>query len=341
MKKLKSISALVLCVLIFSGVVSGCKSQPAVIEEEIYALNTIINITVYDGSTESVDKAKKEIKRLEGLFSVTDENSDLSRVNSSPDVFVNVSEDTFNVIKTSTEVSENTNGIFDITVYPAVKIWGFTTDEYKVPEDSELAQVKKNIDYKKIELNETNQSVKVPNGMELDLGGIAKGYVADKAAEVLISNGVKSALLNFGGNIRLIGLKPDGSEYKIGIKAPFSDGYFAVLKANNTTISTAGGYERYFEENGKRYHHILNPSTASPAESDILSSTVVGNQGEVCDALATSVFIKGSEGIAELSEKYPDYGFIALTENAVYVSESLSDSLELTENYRNTEFNII
>lgn len=341
MQKFKITSALILMFFCLVTFLSACKHQTHVIEDEVYALNTIITFTVYDGNSEAIDKAKAEIKRLEALLSVTDKNSDIYRINSSPDTFVNVSEDTLNLIKTSLTVSENTQGIFDITIYPAVKLWGFTTSEYKVPADSELSEVKRNIDYKNIQLLETTQSVKIPNGTELDLGGIAKGYVADKTAEVLINEGVNSALLNFGGNVRLIGSKPDGSDFKIGIKAPFSEGYFGVLKAQNTTASTAGGYERYFESNGKRYHHILNPFTASPAESDIISATVVGEKGEICDALATSAFIQGSENLSELAERYPEYGFIALTDNSVYISESLRDKFELTDNFKNTIIKII
>ncbi len=341
MQKFKITSALILVLFCLVTFLSACKTRTPVIEDEVYALNTIITFTVYDGNKEAIDKAKAEIKRLEALLSVTDKNSDIYRINSSPDTFVNVSEDTFNLIKTSLNVSENTQGIFDITIYPAVKLWGFTTSEYKVPADSELSEVKRNIDYKKIQLLETTQSVKIPKGTELDLGGIAKGYVADKTAEVLINEGVNSALLNFGGNVRLIGSKPDGSDFKIGIKAPFSEGYFGVLKAQNTTASTAGGYERYFESNGEHYHHILNPFTASPAESDIISATVVGEKGEICDALATSSFIQGSENLSELAKRYPEYGFIALTDKAVFISDSLKDKFELTDNFKNTVIKII
>ncbi len=319
----------------------GCKAKAPLIEEELYALDTIITMSVYSADEEAVNAAKAEIKRLESLLSVTNPESDISRINTSPDTFVKVSEDTFNLVKSAIAVSESTKGTFDITIYPAVKLWGFTTSDYKVPDNNELLEVKSKIDYNKIELDESTKSVKVPKGTSLDLGGIAKGYIADKAAEVLINKGLTSALLNFGGNIRLIGSKPDNSSFKLGIKAPFTEGYFAVLKAQDVTASTAGGYERYFEENGKRYHHILNPETASPAETDVISATVVGKNGEVCDALSTVTFINGSSGVEELSEMYPDYGFIALTDTEVYISESLVKDFELTENYKNTEIKII
>lgn len=341
MKKIKYIFCLIIAVVCLITSLSACNIQPSVIEEEIYALNTIITFTVYSGNTEAVNQAKAEINRLEALFSVTNIQSDVSRINSSPDTFVKVSEDTFNLIKTALQLSESSKGVFDITVYPAVKLWGFTTSEYKVPTESEITDIKQYVGYNKVQLDENTLSVKVPKDTELDLGGIAKGYIADKAAEVLINEGVTSALLNFGGNIRLIGSKHDGSDFKIGIKAPFDSGYFAVLKTQNKTVSTSGGYERYFEENGKQYHHILNPFTATPAESDIISATIVGEKGEVCDAWSTAVFINGSSKISELAKFYPDYSFIALTDKAVYISESLSDKFELTEKYKNIEIKVI
>lgn len=340
MYKLKKIiSVLIIMGLICCAV--ACEKQDLVINEEIYALDTIVNLTVYNENNQAVNKAKEEIKRLEALLSVTNPESDISRINLYPDTFVKVNEDTFELIKSSIAVSECTKGTFDVTVYPAVKLWGFTTSDYNVPSDAELLEIIPKIDYTKIELDESTRSVRINKGTSLDLGGIAKGYIADKTAEVLINEGVTSALLNFGGNIRLIGSKPDGSNFKLGIKAPFAEGYFAVLNAQNITASTAGGYERYFEENGKRYHHILNPKTASPAETDFLSATVVGKNGEICDALSTAVFINGSEGIVKLSAAYPDYGFIALTDASVYVSERLAKDVELTEEYKSLEIKII
>ena len=339
---MKKLSCIILLILISILPFAGCKAAKApLITEELYALDTIITINIYSGQQEAVSFAKNEISRLESLLSVTDSKSDVYRINSNPDEFISVSDECFELIRTAVRISDSTKGNFDITVYPAVLMWGFTTSEYKVPEQSEILDVKEKIGYNKITLDENSKSVKIPFGTSLDLGAIAKGYIADKAAQALIENGVTSALLNFGGNIRLIGTKPEGEDFKIGIKAPFSEGYFATLNAKDATASTAGGYERYFEENGVRYHHILNPHTATPAESDILSATVIGDNGAVCDALATASFVTGSEDIKSISSAYPDYGFILLTENEVYLSEVLSDNFTLTEEYKNLQIIII
>lgn len=321
---------------------TGCKADKAPLyEEELYALDTVISFTLYSDNKEAVSAAKSEIIRLEELLSATNPRSDISRINSAPDTFVNVSDECFELISKAMEVSDCSGGDFDITVYPAVKLWGFTDDKHKVPTDSELLDAKEKIGYNKIEISKDSKSVKVPAGTELDLGGIAKGYIADKAAEVLAQQGVTSALLNFGGNIRLIGTKPQGDNFKIGVKAPFADGYYGVLSLSDATASTAGGYERYFETGGKMYHHILNPQTASPAETDVLSSTVIGQRGEVCDALSTAAFVKGSAEVKVLQDKYPDYSFILLTEDTLYISEEILSRFEFTENYRNLQIKTI
>lgn len=330
----KTLAKLISLVLILSFAIglTSCKANNAE-SVEIYALDTIITITAYGASREAFDAAKAEIKRLEALLSATNSQSDISRINNSQGEFVKVSDECIFLLKTAYDVSEITDGSFDISVYPAVRLWGFADDNYHVPSDSELSNVKEFIDYSKITFDDADKSVSVPNGFSLDLGAIAKGYIADKTALVLEAYGVSSALLNFGGNIRLVGSKPDGSAWNIGIKAPYSSGYFATISLSGITASTAGGYERYFEENGKTYHHILNPHTASPADTDALSATVIGERGELCDALATSAFVKGTDGITDLAEAYPDYSFVLYTENAVYASEAVYDNINLTQEY--------
>ncbi len=334
MKKTTCFLLLLLIIILPSA---GCKNRAPLVEEELYALDTIITMSVYTDNSEAVNSAKVEIKRLESMFSVTDSASDINKINSSAGTFVKVSDECFQLIKTAAEISKESNGNFDITVYPSVSLWGFTSSNYKVPDEDEINDVKKLIGYNKIELDDSNKSVKVPEGTSLDLGGIAKGFIADKTAELLKEQGISSALLNFGGNIRLVGSKPDGENFKIGIKAPFKDGYFAIIKANDITLSTAGGYERYFEKNGKRYHHILDPFTASPAESDVISATVLGKEGEVCDALSTAAFVMGGNEISDLAGKYPDYSFILLTEDVVYISKKISSDFQLTDNYKDLE----
>ena len=282
-----------------------------------------------------------EIRYLEDIFSRSIETSDINRLNDNSGGFVEVSSHTFDVLKTASEVSENTNGAFDVTVAPAISLWGFDSGNYRVPENDTLSNILDYIDYKKIEFDESNLSVKIDETSRVDAGGIAKGYIADKAAEFLMDEGVTSALLNFGGNIRLIGSKPDSTPWNIGIKAPFAEGIFANVKIADKTLSTAGGYERYFEEKGTIYHHIIDPSTAAPAKSDVLSSTVIGDDGALCDALSTAVFVMGSGSLKDVAKIYPDLDFITLCDGKVFITENISKSFELSENYINTEIIIM
>jgi len=338
---MKKLLSLLFSVLLLISPLSGCKAKAPLQKEELYALDTLITLSVYSHNSEALKLAKAEIKRLEKLLSVTDKDSDVYKINLNCGTFVSVSDECFTLIKTAKEVSKAASGYFDITVYPAIKLWGFTTSEYQVPDENELLAVKEKIGYYNIELNESNKTVKIPQGSSIDLGAIAKGYIADKTAEMLINNGVTSALLNFGGNIKLIGSKPEGEDFKIGIKAPFTDSYFATLNVRDLTVSTSGDYERYFEKEGVMYHHILNPFTASPAESDIKSATVIGKKGELCDALSTAAFVLKSENITELSESYPDYSFVLLTDERVYVSENIADDFTLADDFRSFEITII
>lgn len=341
MNKIKMCFAILLTVIFALLSVVGCAEKGNPYSEELYALDTVITISLYNENTDALGKAKTEIRRLESLLSVTDENSDISRINSAPESFVAVSNECFELIKASLAVSRNSGGSFDITVYPAVRLWGFTGSDYRIPTADELCEIKEYIGYNNIQLNEKEKSVKVPENTCLDLGGIAKGYIADRAAEALIDSGVTSALLNFGGNIRLIGAKPTGEDFQIGIKTPFGEGYFGTINARNVTLSTAGGYERYFEKDGKLYHHILDPFTASPAESDAISATVLGKSGAVCDALSTAAFVLGSEGIYKLAQKYPAYGFVLLTDEKVYISQDLSADFKLADAYKDLKIVLI
>ncbi|MBE6794438.1 MAG: FAD:protein FMN transferase [Ruminococcaceae bacterium] len=324
-----------LVIIITMALVSGCsaKDNPKALTKEIYGLDTIIELTVYNCDQETLSLCGGEIHWLEGIFSKTIEGSDISRINENSGDWVEIEDSAYEVLKTAYEVSENTKGAFDITISPAVSIWGFDSNKYTIPEEHDIASALEYIDYKTLEFDDSTESVRIGESFSIDLGGIAKGYVADYVADFLREEGVSSAMLNFGGNICLIGSKPDKSLWNIGIKAPFADGYFATVSVADKTISTAGGYERYFEENGEIYHHIMDPHTASPAKTDVLSSTVIGENGTVCDALSTAVFVKGSSSVKEIAGLYPELDFVVLTEDSVFVTENISKNFALSEGY--------
>lgn len=328
MKITAKLKAGFLCVL--SALLVAC-STPNPTTTEIFSLDTLISVTSYSANEAELEEAKKEIYALENLLSATKADSDISKINSANGKWVVVEKETFELIKKAVEISENTGGRFDVTVFPAVRLWGFTTDNYKVPTSKELEEVKKTIDYNNIELDSKTNSIRLLNGAQIDLGAIAKGYIADKTAELLKTQGEDGVLLNFGGNVRALGTKPDGKKWVVGIKKPEHSSYFAKLSVGEGTVSTAGGYQRFFEENGEKYHHILDPKTAAPSDSGALSVSVVGADGAVCDALATAIYVGGSESVRDIMAKYTDYSVVLLESKKVYVSKSIIEDFTLTD----------
>lgn len=201
-----------------------------------------------------------------------------------------------------------TNGTLDISVYPIVRAWGFTTGSYKVPSEEELTSLLPLVDYTNVQYDEVTGEVILPAGMEIDLGSIAKGYAGQQAAELLREKGVTSALLNLGGNVQTIGSKPDGGAWQIAVKNPHNKEPMMVVSVRDKAVVTSGGYERYFEQDGKTYWHIMDPKTGRPADSGLLAVTVIGEDGAMCDGLSTSLFVMGLEKAAALWAESSDFG---------------------------------
>lgn len=197
------------------------------------------------------------------------------------------------------------------------------------------------VDYTKVSLQST--TLTVPDGMQLDLGAVGKGYAADEAAAVLRENGVKSALLDFGGNILTIGSKPDGSPWRVGVRDPDSEGNLGVLELNGQGVSVSGGYEKYFEgEDGERYWHILDSATGAPARSGLVQTAVVSAESKRCDALSTALFVMGLDNAVQYWQEHLDFEMILLTEDrTIYVTEGLSDVFSLGAGQEGREVRII
>ncbi|MDE7389407.1 MAG: FAD:protein FMN transferase [Lachnospiraceae bacterium] len=336
MKKLFLISAAILIILL-----CGCSSQQEIVERDIFALDTFINIKLYGGSEEQANLAQESISELEALFSVTDEKSEISRINSHAGESVAVSDDVYNVIEKAQAVSNRTDGSLDISVYPVVKLWGFTTDERHVPIESDLQSALKNVAYSRISLDETSKTVTLESDMQLDLGAAAKGYIAEKVAEKLKSNGVESAVLSFGGNIQTIGLK-GGQEWKIGIKYPNIGDNFGVLSTGEASVVTSATDQRFFEENGIKYHHIIDPKTGYPTDNGTSSVTVVCKDGATADSLSTALFVMGVDRAKELYLNSSDFDFIILTEDGrVFVTEGISDNFTLTDEHSDLSVEVV
>ena len=228
------------------------------------------------------------------------------------------------------------NGFFDITVYPAVTAWGFTTGEYRVPSDSELKTLADHIDYTAVKL--TDNVVNIPDSGMLDLGAVAKGYAADGSIELLNNSKAQAAVLNLGGTIGLFGKKPDGSRFKVGIADPENPaGYFGYLSCDSGVVATSGGYERYFERDGKRYIHILDPATAKPVDNHIASVTIVTDNGAKADAMSTALFVMGLDKATDYYRTHDGFDCVILTDDgSLYISEGIYDDFTLDSGHRYT-----
>lgn len=309
---------------------------------EIFAMDTVMDITAYGKDSEkAVLETEKEIYRLEKLFSTTDENSEIYKLNK--DKSAVLSDDTFNLIKRSIDFYHKTGEILDISIYPVVREWGFTTGEYKVPDNTVLEELKKHIDSDKIAINESTKAVTLGDkDMLIDLGAVAKGYTSDKICTLMKNMGIKSAVVSLGGNVQTIGLKPDGSKWKIAVQNPFSDGgYAASLEISDCDVITSGAYERYFEQNGKTYHHIMDPKTAAPADTDLASATIISKDAALADAYSTTLFIMGKDKAVDFWRKNKsDFDIILIgNDSNIYVSKNIANDFNLLD--KNFTLNII
>ena len=296
----KRVFALLLAPLLFLPY--GCApAQP--LERTFFAMDTVMTLRLYQGGDGSLlDQAEARVRELEGLWSVTDGASEISTLNH--DGSAELSPETADLLRTALGMCERTGGALDISTYPVLRAWGFTTGEYAVPEEEEIAALLPLVDYTQVRQDGTCASL--PEGMEIDLGSVAKGCAGWWLAHLLKENGVTSALLDLGGNIQTVGAKPDGSPWRVAIRDPAGEGDVGVVEVKDQAVVTSGGYERYFEEGGVRYWHIIDPKTGAPARSGLASVTVIGDNGgagidmgAVCDGLSTALFVMGREGAVE------------------------------------------
>lgn len=334
-----------LCALPLLAVLAACSnSAPGPESQTELVLGTTVTITLYDDAPQGIfERAFGRVQEIEEKMSVSDEDYDsteLMEVNRNAGIRpVRVSEDTFHVIERGLYYGELSGGLFDISIEPLVDLWGIGTEGEQVPSDEEIAELLPLVDYRNVELDAEEKTVFLTQeGMGLDVGGIAKGYAADEVARILRGAGIEHALLDFGGNILTVGRKPDGSEWRIGIQSP-GDGrgdYLGIATSGPQTIVTSGDYERYFIEDGTRYHHIIDPRDGYPARSGLASVTVFTEHSMAADALSTSLYIMGLEAGMEFAEEQDDIEAIFVTkEQQVRLTSGLAGVFRVTnENYR-------
>ena len=308
---------------------TSCTDSPPHQEQiSFFSMDTYMEITAYGQVNTSLQDCKDEIFRLEALLSVTDDTSDIGRLNALG--VTDVSPDTAEIIRYAMQIGEETGGALDITIYPVLKEWGFTAGDHKIPDGETLDNLLQRVDFTRIQIDDSAlPAVTVPTGVQLDLGALTKGYASDKAAEILKKNGIGSAMINLGGNIMTIGSNPgSGEPWRIGIRNPFAlDENIGVIEVSDKAVVTSGSYERYFTAGGQTYHHILDPATGCPADSGLVSVTVIGDSGIMCDALSTALFVMGSEKAAEYHREKGGFDMLLVTESGeIFITDGISDT---------------
>ena len=289
-----------------------------------FHLDTFITITAYDVKQEVVDDARQQIVLYENLLSKTIKGSDVWNINHANGQPVVVSDFTRDVIEASIAVSEASDGAFDITIGPSMALWDFKSETPSLPDQEKLAEAAVLTDYTKIKLE--GNTVTLPAGMQIELGSIAKGYITDEIAAYCRSRGVKHGILNFGGNVVVIGSRPDGQPWKIGVRNPNEPGgdSIIVLPTTDGAVATSGTYERGFTINGVRYHHILDADTGWPVQNGLASVTVQTQDSLIAEGYDTACFILGLEKGMALVEATPGMEAVFIdTEGNIYCSEGI------------------
>ena len=350
---------------------AGGKAGQAV-KRDVFAMDTFMTMTAYGpGAEAALEQGEAEIRRLDSLFSTGKPDSELGRLNQwsqeleagagdaamterpgeaedaaeSEDAGLSgqfvLSEEAFALLERAMELSRETEGAFDPAVYPLMRLWGFAGKEGEErtpakPEDEEIQALLPLCRPENVVLRPENHALEVTvPGTMLDLGGAVKGYASARLMELFREQGVSSALVNLGGNVQVLGTKPDGSLWRIGIEDPEREGNIAALSLTDTAAVTSGGYERGFEEDGRRYHHLLDPETGYPAEGGLLSVTVLTPDGALADMLSTALFVMGRERAeAFVARRAADWQFeaVLVTEDReLLATEGLRDRLESRE----------
>ena len=302
-----------------------------------FKLNTIVKITIYDSKDPQILEGAMELcDKYEKIFSRTDSESELYRLNAGTlpqeDGYYVLSDACAEVIKTGLFYSNLTHGAFDITIQPLSSLWDFTSEEKVVPEKEALEEASHHVGYEKVELI-GNKIRFAEEGMALELGGIAKGYIADEIKKYLVEHGVNRAIIDLGGNVLCVGEKEQGRPFHIGIQKPFADRNETVgtIEVSGDSVVSSGIYERCFEKDGTFYHHILNPENGYPYENDLVSVTIISEKSMDEDALSTSFFALGLETGMDLANNYPNTQAIFVTKDGkLHFTENFEEKIPIT-----------
>lgn len=295
-------------------------------EKMVYAMDTVMTLKACGENAESaLEEAEQEIIRLDNTLRRKSSDSEIYRINTEKKA--EVSEDTAELIRDALDICSLTDGAFDISIAPVMDLWGFYTKDFRVPSDNELSQELERVDYRNISVD--GNRVFADNGSQIDLGGIAKGFLSGRIIEIFKSNGVESGIISLGGNVQTFGIKPDGSAWKVAVQNPDDSAYIGTVAVSDKAVITSGGYQRFFEQDGVVYHHIIDPKTGCPAESGVKSVSVVSDNGTLADGLSTALFIMGLEKGTEYWKTHDGFDVIFVTDdNRICITQGLEDIFE-------------
>ena len=302
------------------------------------ALGTVNTIYVPgQGDKDAVDAAARRIMALDDMLSVFKPDSEISKVNAAAGrESISVGDDAMRLLERAVFFSRISGGAFDVTAGPLVDVWGIGTGKHFVPGEGEIEQARSLVGYEDVILDAAQSRAMLRReGQKIDLGGIAKGFAADEAGRVLTEHGVKSALVNLGGNIVAIGKRPDGEPWSIGVQDPEKQTgtYMGTLDISDRTVVTSGANEQFFYKDGVKYHHIIDPRTGYPAVSDLLSVTVVGRCSMDMDALATAVFVEGMIKGVELANRLDAQAVLIRQDGSIFVTKALKNQFHIIYDY--------
>ena len=316
--------AFFLLTLLLSG---GCKRTTEPVTRTSFRLDTVVTITIYDSEdTSLLDGAMELCDYYENLLSRTRETSEIYQLNQG--IRQEVSDETAALLALALDYSAKTDGLFDPTIGPVSSLWDFHAEDPEAPRDELIQEALPLVDYRNVTLSGNTVTFR-KKGMMLDLGGIAKGYIADRIKDYLTEQGVTSAIINLGGNVLCIGSRPDGTPFQVGIQQPFEEGTATDMKPlqiRDQSVVTSGIYQRYFETDGIFYHHILDPKTGFPCENELASVTIICDQSADGDALSTSCFLMGLEkGLAFVNDLEDVQAVFITKEGEVFYSDDFSN----------------
>ena len=305
-------------------------------------LNTAVTVTIYDSQNrELLTECMNLCDKYEKIFSRTASDSELYKLNHRRLTPVSGTKDTFQVsdslaelIKKGLSYSELSEGAFDIAIEPLTSLWDFTAENPQVPEDKLIQEALSKCDYRNVSVNDNNEVTLKTDDTAIELGAIAKGYIADRLKDYLVSQNVKSAIINLGGNVLCIGGKPDDSSFKIGIQKPFADRSetIAVMDIKDKSVVSSGVYERCFEQDGTLYHHLLNPKTGYPYDNGLIAVTIISDQSVDGDALSTTCFALGLKDGMKLAESLDDVqAFFVTSDYEIHYTKDFQKEITVTE----------